>query len=270
MHASLGTGPNSARVSRPLTVGEPISYVVRIPNLGRSDARIGRCWARDDVGSEIQLSDDKGCTVQSTGNVWGNFRAIATGSGKVFYNDIRAWSFPTSNRVNIFCNLHVCASQCPPDSCSRRKRRQVARIVNTAEDIVVKDSKPVEGDILSDVIAIQGSFEVIPLQREEVLNALPNKQLLDVQVVTGAPQSSAAESAADSEGVKAENRICINQVHFGVGVALLLLIVLVSLALLIFFGFKTWIRSKRTKRLRTGDGSYGIQISTLSRSGSLR
>uniref|UniRef100_A0A914VNC4 ZP domain-containing protein n=1 Tax=Plectus sambesii TaxID=2011161 RepID=A0A914VNC4_9BILA len=77
--------------------------------VGGSDARIGRCWAKDNT-SEIELSDDRGCSLQTTGNVWGSFKSENSGAeGRVFYNDIKAWAFPTSNKVNILCNLHLCA-----------------------------------------------------------------------------------------------------------------------------------------------------------------
>jgi len=47
-----------------MVLGEPLSYVVKLRNLNQADARIGRCWSTDRNGSEIQLSDDTGCTVQ--------------------------------------------------------------------------------------------------------------------------------------------------------------------------------------------------------------
>jgi hypothetical protein len=49
-----------------VAVGQPISYVVRLPTLSQgSDARIGKCWANDGV-SQIDLSNDQGCSVQVT------------------------------------------------------------------------------------------------------------------------------------------------------------------------------------------------------------
>uniref|UniRef100_A0A915LBE4 ZP domain-containing protein n=1 Tax=Romanomermis culicivorax TaxID=13658 RepID=A0A915LBE4_ROMCU len=62
----LGSGaPNSPPVDRVLRVGEPLSYVVRLRNLRNLDARVGRCWATDRQGSDIQLSDDDGCSLQT-------------------------------------------------------------------------------------------------------------------------------------------------------------------------------------------------------------
>lgn len=58
-----GWGPNGRPLTGSLNVGDNIAYVVRIPELGGSDARIGRCWAKDDK-SEIELSDERGCSLQ--------------------------------------------------------------------------------------------------------------------------------------------------------------------------------------------------------------
>ncbi|ETN68854.1 zona pellucida-like domain protein [Necator americanus] len=54
--------------------------------------------------------------------VWGDFEVSRDEHGTTFLNHIKAWAFPTSNEVNIFCNLHVCAD-CEQLSCRSRPRR---------------------------------------------------------------------------------------------------------------------------------------------------
>ncbi|VDL75396.1 unnamed protein product [Nippostrongylus brasiliensis] len=85
-----GDQATAPRLKRPLAVGDRVTYTVRLGPSSRG--RIGRCWA----------SDGK--------------------SGTTFLNHIKAWAFPTSNEVNIFCNLHVCAD-CVQTVCRSRPRR---------------------------------------------------------------------------------------------------------------------------------------------------
>uniref|UniRef100_A0A915JG41 ZP domain-containing protein n=1 Tax=Romanomermis culicivorax TaxID=13658 RepID=A0A915JG41_ROMCU len=87
-----------------------------------NDAKIGRCWATDGE-SEIQLSDDEGCTIQTSNNIWNNFRTVIDAnennndSSRTLINEIKTWAFPTSNRVNIYCNLHICSPLCSNGPC---------------------------------------------------------------------------------------------------------------------------------------------------------
>uniref|UniRef100_A0A915NRF6 ZP domain-containing protein n=2 Tax=Meloidogyne TaxID=189290 RepID=A0A915NRF6_9BILA len=85
------------------------SYLVRIQK-PVSDSQIGRCWATDS-NSSLELSDERGCSLQPKGNIWGAFERVETQEEVVFINRIKAWAFPTSNEVNIFCNLRICMSK---------------------------------------------------------------------------------------------------------------------------------------------------------------
>nr|CAD2172351.1 unnamed protein product [Meloidogyne enterolobii] len=100
---------NLMPVGASLNIGDPISYLVRIQK-PVSDSQIGRCWATDS-NSSLELSDERGCSLQPKGNIWGAFERVETQEEVVFINRIKAWAFPTSNEVNIFCNLRICMSK---------------------------------------------------------------------------------------------------------------------------------------------------------------
>ncbi|KAI6182507.1 Zona pellucida domain-containing protein [Aphelenchoides bicaudatus] len=98
------------------------SYVVRLTK-PVADSQIGRCWASD-ASSNLELSDEKGCSVQPRGNIWGTFERFETQTEVVFINKIKAWAFPTSNEVNIFCNLRICMSKaCAFSNCTNEPKR---------------------------------------------------------------------------------------------------------------------------------------------------
>lgn len=96
-------------VNSALNIGDAISYVVRIRK-PVSESQIGRCWASDSKSS-LELSDEHGCSLQPRGNVWSEFERVENADEMVFVNRIKAWAFPTSNEVNIYCNLRVCMSR---------------------------------------------------------------------------------------------------------------------------------------------------------------
>ncbi|MCP9260486.1 Shc-transforming protein 1 [Dirofilaria immitis] len=109
-------------INGPIFVGDDIVYIIRVRSL-TSDARIGHCWARDEQ-STLQLSDDNGCSIQLIGNVWNHFQREEVGSDIIFRNQIKAWAFPTSNDVNVFCNLHTCRVTCQHISCNEQRQRR--------------------------------------------------------------------------------------------------------------------------------------------------
>lgn len=55
---------------------------------------MGRCWATD-TKSNLELSDERGCSMQPKGNIWGNFERVVTDQDITFINRIKAWAFPT-------------------------------------------------------------------------------------------------------------------------------------------------------------------------------
>uniref|UniRef100_A0A0N4ZN14 ZP domain-containing protein n=1 Tax=Parastrongyloides trichosuri TaxID=131310 RepID=A0A0N4ZN14_PARTI len=112
---------NATALKGPLNIGDDITYLVKLdePSV---DTQIGRCWASDSK-SELELSDKNGCTLQKVGNIWGDFERLRQGNDVVFVNKIRAWAFPTSNEVNIFCNLRICMSgQCKDKECGKDEK----------------------------------------------------------------------------------------------------------------------------------------------------
>uniref|UniRef100_A0A0K0E545 ZP domain-containing protein n=1 Tax=Strongyloides stercoralis TaxID=6248 RepID=A0A0K0E545_STRER len=134
---------NATALRGPLNIGDDITYLVKLdqPSV---DTQIGRCWASDSK-SELELSDKNGCTLQKVGNIWGDFERVHQGKDIVFVNKIRAWAFPTSNEVNIFCNLRICMNgQCKDKECDknrkesddlRRKRRNSKKSFSEIEEI---------------------------------------------------------------------------------------------------------------------------------------
>lgn len=114
-----GNDLSAPELKRPLLVGDRVTYVVHLGPSSRG--RIGRCWASDGK-SELDLSDNDGCSLQRAGEVWGDFEVIRDVNGTTFLSHIKAWAFPTSNEVNIFCNLHVC-NDCTQIVCRNRRRR---------------------------------------------------------------------------------------------------------------------------------------------------
>ncbi|KAF1769556.1 hypothetical protein GCK72_001373 [Caenorhabditis remanei] len=114
-----GASLDAKQLQRPLAVGDKVTYTVEMKD--DQNGRIGRCWANDGI-SELPLSDSQGCSLQTSGEVWGDFEVSRRDGKTIFYNHIKAWAFPTSNEVNIFCNLHVCVT-CSQPSCRGRERR---------------------------------------------------------------------------------------------------------------------------------------------------
>ncbi|KAI6237788.1 Zona pellucida domain-containing protein [Aphelenchoides besseyi] len=126
-----GHSVDSPTLTNALNIGDPISYVVRLQK-PVADSQISRCWASD-TSSNLELSDERGCSVQPRGNIWGPFERVESSSEVVFINRIKAWAFPTSNEVNIFCNLRICMSRscaftnCTEPADSRRAKRHGAQ-----------------------------------------------------------------------------------------------------------------------------------------------
>ncbi|VDM94887.1 unnamed protein product [Thelazia callipaeda] len=120
----------------PVLVGDEIVYVIRV-NSEAVDTRIGHCWARDGQ-STLQLSDEDGCSVQDRSEVWNQFERQKQGDELIFKNQIKAWAFPTSNEVNIFCNLHTCRVACFHVSCSERRFRRNVTAVEYEENGMIK------------------------------------------------------------------------------------------------------------------------------------
>ncbi|KRX16273.1 hypothetical protein T07_8039 [Trichinella nelsoni] len=107
----LGDGPFGSPVDKELSLGERLSYVVRIRGPS-TNFRIGRCWASDQF-SNLSLSDDRGCPLHSNKGVWSEFQTWqVSNSEKVLFNKMKAWAFPTSNQISIYCNLQFCGTNC--------------------------------------------------------------------------------------------------------------------------------------------------------------
>ncbi|KFD46994.1 hypothetical protein M514_12124 [Trichuris suis] len=107
-----GDGYFGQPVQGELNVGEALSYVARVRGYHASNVRIGRCWASDEF-SNLMLSDDNGCPMHAVKSIWSEFDKVQLDHDEVvLYNKIKAWAFPTSNRLNILCNLHFCSGHC--------------------------------------------------------------------------------------------------------------------------------------------------------------
>ncbi|CAI4231069.1 unnamed protein product [Auanema sp. JU1783] len=154
---------NSPPLNRPLAVGDRVTYTVHLTSGVRG--RIGRCWASDGK-SELELSSTDGCSVQKSGEVWGDFDVSRDESGTLFMNHIKAWAFPTSNEVNIFCNLHICAD-CEQSTCTHDRNRRYEHSVLSRRELSserrLADDVMDDEDILNDTsppISLRTSFRL--------------------------------------------------------------------------------------------------------------
>lgn len=284
----FGPGPTGRRLDRALGVGEQISYVVRLKKLraGQIDARIGRCWATDGLPSsisapntEIQLSDDDGCTVLPGSNIWNNFRTAPLSDGgedgKILYNDIKAWAFPTSSRVNIFCNLHLCPSTCPPAPC-RLRDEQVSTFVptlavftspppnngtkkpkskRTADGVLVGVGSEIDDEEM--VARISTSYEIFPDRRVRDQPAVQRDSLLVTAGMRNFHQNPEYSSTRDQDESAAVKTVCLTHTNFVVGVSLLLIIITLSFVFIIALLCKMSRRGRAKRRL------YGERIRRL-------
>ncbi|CAD6184648.1 unnamed protein product [Caenorhabditis auriculariae] len=73
-------------------------------------------------------------------------------------NHIKAWAFPTSNEVNIFCNLHVCAT-CEQTNCRDRQRRTPG-LPGDPPGMRDPFSAPIDTSDISPPIPIRTSFRL--------------------------------------------------------------------------------------------------------------
>uniref|UniRef100_A0A915L8E9 ZP domain-containing protein n=1 Tax=Romanomermis culicivorax TaxID=13658 RepID=A0A915L8E9_ROMCU len=84
---------------------------------------------------------------QPNSKIWSEFRLYPDrthDADKILYNDIKTWAFPTSNRVHIYCNLHMCLQKCPEIICNngskikrlskKRTKRQISMEKSTSND----------------------------------------------------------------------------------------------------------------------------------------
>lgn len=242
VEVQLGQGPNGRPIDRVLSVGEPISYVVRLKNLHSTDVRIGRCWATDGV-SDIQLSDDDGCSLQPSNNIWNSFKSSQSDNGgRILYNNIKTWAFPTSNRVNIFCNLHVCSPVCSATNCplgSKSSRRS---------SIITRSRRDFNSDNSTTTIEIQSGYRVLPFRsglnsRADDIEAVSSKALNSSNFNLISTTDDDLASTNNSE-----RKICLSRTVFIAAVVLLLIIIFLTFAFVIFMLVYMY-RSARRRRL---------------------
>ncbi|CAI2308739.1 unnamed protein product [Caenorhabditis sp. 36 PRJEB53466] len=205
-----GDSLNAKQLQRPLAVGDKVTYTVEMKD--DQNGRIGRCWANDGI-SELPLSDSQGCSLQTSGEVWGDFEVTRKDGKTVFFNHIKAWAFPTSNEVNIFCNLHVCVTCSQPSCRGRERRHQIRPSSSFSSSSAVADpfSASVDVSDISPPIAVRTSFR---LKRENV-----------ARMETQSDPSSSASSSSSSSSSSASTLFSANHVFF---VPLLLLLIAVS------------------------------------------
>ncbi|VIO97191.1 conserved hypothetical protein [Brugia malayi] len=72
--------------------------------------------------------------MQLAGNVWNHFQRQQHHNIIIFQNQIKAWAFPTSNDVNIFCNLHTCHITCHHMPCNEQRQRRNVITMNNIDD----------------------------------------------------------------------------------------------------------------------------------------
>uniref|UniRef100_A0AC35TRT2 ZP domain-containing protein n=1 Tax=Rhabditophanes sp. KR3021 TaxID=114890 RepID=A0AC35TRT2_9BILA len=139
-----GHDTNASILRGPLNIGDDITYVMRLENAS-IETHIGRCWATDS-SSEMELSDKNGCTLQHKGDVWHDFERKKEGGSVLFVNKIKAWSFPTSNEVNIFCNLRICMSgSCSNTACDKTGKNNSTKRVRREKLLPNQLQSEIEG-----------------------------------------------------------------------------------------------------------------------------
>lgn len=182
-----GDSLDSKQLQRPLAVGDRVTYTVEMSD--DQNGRIGRCWANDGI-SELPLSDSHGCSLQTSGEVWGDFEVTRRNGKTIFYNHIKAWAFPTSNEVNIFCNLHVCVT-CTQAACRGRERRHNPPPQHSS---TVSDpfSSTIDVSDISPPIAVRTSFR---LKREAVARLETSQTTSSVSTDSSTNSSSSSSSA---------------------------------------------------------------------------
>lgn len=123
MEVQEGKGPWARQVGGLVPIGSPLTLVIAINDHSREfDMRIKRCTASDGTGSEIELTDDRGCVIRSS--LLTPFTKIRDFGGKatlVAYSHLFAFKFPDKMDVFVHCIVEVCRHGCP-DSCSHQHK----------------------------------------------------------------------------------------------------------------------------------------------------
>ncbi len=139
--------------------------------------------------------------------MWGSFVSTTVGRSVTFYNDIKAWAFPTSNEVNIFCNLHICVGKCANNSCiGRRLRRQHS-----------SSSKLIDDNDQSGTTIAPARIR-IALRNSDVITLLSDETIIRDNNDSGAFD--------DDDG-----EWCLSQFYLGAVVAALLAVALIAIAI---------------------------------------
>ncbi|CAI5439209.1 unnamed protein product [Caenorhabditis angaria] len=152
-----GDSLDAKQLRRPLAVGDKVTYTVEMSG-NQQNGRIGRCWANDGI-SELPLSDSQGCSLQNTGQVWGDFQVEKRDDKTIFYNHIKAWAFPTSNEVNIFCNLHVCVT-CSQSKCRASRDRRHNSDPRIPDPFSLDEPNSIDISDISPPISLRTSFRL--------------------------------------------------------------------------------------------------------------
>lgn len=259
VEVQLGQGPNGRPVDRILNVGEPISYVVRLRNLRQdTDIKVGRCWASDGA-SDIQLSDDDGCSLQPNNNIWNTFRSSQLeNGGRLLYNNIKTWAFPTSNRVNILCNLHVCASICSQTTC-------LSTTSKAPRKWSIRNRRDFDTDN-STTIKIQSGYRVVAFNKASSIVADNDINFAESKRSNLSSHFNHLSTMDDDVSSLAltnvERKICLSRTVFIAAVVLLLIIIVLTFTFVIFtlvYLYRT-SRRRRSERHHFRHGHFNVAL----------
>ena len=212
-----GHGIDALPLSAPLNIGDPISYIVRLEK-PVADSQIGRCWATDSK-SHLELSNDRGCTVQPKGRIWTNFEKRDSEKETIFVNKIKAWAFPTSNEVNIYCNLRICMSKsCNFGSCSDSSGARWRR-----------DSEGQDGDFDNSTVRVRRNFDISTSDLSEIKTLTMKLRIRRDDIYANFTNSPV-------EIEDSESTICLSLSHLGLisGCVFAFLILVLLLFFLLF------------------------------------
>ncbi|KAE9548036.1 hypothetical protein FO519_008749 [Halicephalobus sp. NKZ332] len=240
-----GHGIDSLPLSAPLNIGDPISYIVKLQK-PVADSQIGRCWASDSK-SHLELSNDKGCTVQPKGRIWTNFEKRENDREVIFVNKIKAWAFPSSNEVNIYCNLRICMSKnCNFGNCSESSETRFRRDSGGFENSIKRLRKNY-GDFGDHGRRLErdtgGSQNIVRSRRnfENSVSDLAEIKTLTMKLRIRRDDSHSSFPNSPVEIADSESTVCMSLVHFGLLFGIVFAF-LIFVSILAFFFLPSKIR----------------------------
>jgi hypothetical protein len=223
-------------------VGDPVSLVIRLRQLGSRDTMLSTCTASS--GSEVyDLTDFKGCTADS--DILPNFKAAFNSRTGVkrLTTTFPMFKFPDAKSVTIRCSVMVCKKNCPVAKCNNNNNNNNNNI-NVPEDLAVNIvdkfvletyAEVIESD-LGNFIADEQLMRT-PLRSEDAdslrSSAANSYHKSDYHVDTNAVRASSItkqdETYEAEEGEEVDELLCLSPSRLALAFGILLVILLLAL-----------------------------------------